>query len=398
MRVASIVREVCASCRSKIHAVRFAALVTVVEALVEVGRLSLSALGRGIAGPTAPKHGIKRVDRLLGNRHLWAERWLIFDSMIWCVLRGGAWRRHRAIRSRPVIVVDWTQTVGGQRALVAAVPIGGRALTLYFEVHPERRLGNTRVQTRFLRQLRDLLPPGCCPVIVSDAGFHGPFFREVRRLGWDFLGRLRGTAKARPIAGGPAVSKDEFYARASLVPRALGSFDLYTHSQSVRANLVLVRSRRKSGRKLPPPTSKEEKEFRRTARDPWLLVTSLESHDAAAVVALYAMRMQIEETFRDAKNHRFGWALRHVKTSSIERMTILLLITCLATIAVTLVGHAAERHGYHRAYQANTLTRRVLSFFVLGCAITQRADRRILAALKLRPALRHLRDAVRTAA
>ena len=49
-------------------------------------------------GPAAPKHGIKRVDRLLGNRHLWAERWLIFDSMIWCVLRGGAWRRHRAIR------------------------------------------------------------------------------------------------------------------------------------------------------------------------------------------------------------------------------------------------------------------------------------------------------------
>lgn len=398
MRVASIVREVCASCRSKIHAVRFSALVAVVEAVVQVGRLSLSALGRGIAGPVAPKHGIKRVDRLLGNRHLWAERWLIFDSMIWCVLRGGAWRRHRAIRSRPIILVDWTQAVGDQRVLVAAVPIGGRALTLYFEVHPERRLGNTRVQTRFLRALRDLLPLGCRPVIVTDAGFHGPFFRDVRRLGWDFVGRLRGTAKARPVEGGPAISKDEFYTRASLVPRALGSFDLYTSSQSVRANLVLVRSRRKPGRKLPSPTSKEEKEFRKTARDPWLLVTSLERHDADRVVALYALRMQIEETFRDAKNHRFGWALRHVKTTSIERMTILLLITSLATIAVTLVGHAAERGGYHRGYQANTLTRRVLSFFVLGCAIFQRGDRRILAAITLRPALRHLRDAVRVTA
>ena len=398
MRVASIVREVCASCRSKIHAVRFSALVAVVEAVVQVGRLSLSALGRGIAGPVAPKHGIKRVDRLLGNRHLWAERWLIFDSMIWCVLRGGAWRRHRAIRSRPIILVDWTQAVGDQRVLVAAVPIGGRALTLYFEVHPERRLGNTRVQTRFLRALRDLLPLGCRPVIVTDAGFHGPFFRDVRRLGWDFVGRLRGTAKARPVEGGPAISKDEFYTRASLVPRALGSFDLYTSSQSIRANLVLVRSRRKPGRKLPSPTSKEEKEFRKTARDPWLLATSLERHDADRVVALYALRMQIEETFRDAKNHRFGWALRHVKTTSIERMTILLLITSLATIAVTLVGHAAERGGYHRGYQDNTLTRRVLSFFVLGCAIFQRGDRRILAAITLRPALRHLRDAVRVTA
>jgi hypothetical protein len=371
--------------------------VAVVEALVEVGRLSLSALGRGINSATAPKHSIKRVDRLLRNRHLWAERWLIFDSMIWRVLRGGPWRRHRAVRSRPVIVVDWTHTVGDLRALVAAVPIGGRALTLYFEVHPERRLGNTKVQTGFLRALRDLLPPGCCPVIVSDAGFHGPFFREVGRLGWDFLGRLRGTAKARPVEGGPAVSKDEFYARASLVPRALGAFDLYTHSQSVRANLVLVRNRRKPGRKLSPPTSRQEREFRKTARDPWLLATSLEREEATAVVAFYAMRMQIEETFRDAKNHRFGWCLRDVRTESVERMTILLLLTCLATIAVTLVGHAAERSGYHRRYQANTLARRVLSFFVLGTAIVKRADRRVLSALKLPPAFRHLRDAVCTA-
>jgi len=333
MRVASIVREVCSNCRLKIHAVRFAAVVAVVETLVQVGRLSLSALGRGMSGPTAPKHSIKRVDRLLGNRHLWTERWLLFSSVTWCVLRGGPWRRHRAIRSRPVIVVDWTHTVGNLRALVAAVPIGGRALTLYFEVHPERRLGNTNVQTRFLRALRDLLPPGCRPVIVTDAGFHGPFFREVLKLGWDFVGRLRGTATAQPIAGGPAVSKDELYARASLVPRALGGFNLYTHSQSVRAALVLVRNRRKPGRKLPPPTSKEEREFRKSARDPWLLATSLTRHKAANVVAIYAMRMQIEETFRDAKNHRFGWSLRHVRTRSVERMTILLMLTTLATLA-----------------------------------------------------------------
>ncbi len=41
MRVASIVREVCSNCRLKIHAVRFAAVVAVVETLVQVGRLSL---------------------------------------------------------------------------------------------------------------------------------------------------------------------------------------------------------------------------------------------------------------------------------------------------------------------------------------------------------------------
>ena len=57
-------------------------------------------------------------------------------------------------------------------------------------------------------------------------------------------------AKARPVEGGQVVSKDDLYARASLVPCALGSFDLYTHSQSVRANLVLVRNR-KTGTQAP---------------------------------------------------------------------------------------------------------------------------------------------------
>src|SRR5204863_5203840 len=81
MRVANIVREVCANCRSKIHAVRFAAVVAVVEALVEVGRLLWSALGRGINSATAPKHSMKRGDRLVRNRDLWAEMWVTFDSL-----------------------------------------------------------------------------------------------------------------------------------------------------------------------------------------------------------------------------------------------------------------------------------------------------------------------------
>jgi hypothetical protein len=34
----------------------------------------------------------------------------------------------------------------------------------------------------------------------------------------------------------------------------------------------------------------------------------------------------------------------------------------------------AERRGVHRAYQANTQTRRALSFFVLACAIIRKGD------------------------
>lgn len=84
-------------------------------------------------------------------------------------------------------------------------------------------------------------------------------------------------------------------------------------------------------------------------------------------------RRKIEETFRDAKNHRFGWSLRHVRCYSTERLSNLLLLTTLAIIAVTLLGFEAERRNLHRGYQA-TVKHRVLSFFVLGLAVLRRGE------------------------
>jgi hypothetical protein len=74
--------------------------------------------------------------------------------------------------------------------LRASVPVGGRSLTLYEEVHPQGKLGNRQVQHRFLQRLAQMLPASAEPIIVADSGFKVPFFREVERLGW--LGRVRG--------------------------------------------------------------------------------------------------------------------------------------------------------------------------------------------------------------
>src|SRR5687768_15696489 len=110
------------------------------------------------------------------------------------------------------------------------------------------------------------------------------------------------------------------------------------------------------------------------AKEPWLLATSLETETAKQIVAIYATRMQIEETFRDAKNPRFGWSLRHVRGYHADRLTLLLLFGALATLAVVLLGIAAAEAGWHRRYQANTEKTRTLSFFVLGVALIQRRD------------------------
>jgi hypothetical protein len=369
MRVGAIVRRICAGCVPRIHAVRLAALVAVVEAVTKAGRLSVVAVGRMMGSSALPKHSIKRVDRLLSNSHLRAERWLIFQDIA---------RRLIGDVRHPVIVMDWTAVVDGFSALVAAVPIGGRALTIYEEVHPERQNNKPRVHARFLRALRDILPSGCRPTIVVDAGFKGPFFREVERLGWDFVGRERQHVGIKLKSGRWTVT-ERLFARASGEAQDLGTCTLNkTPSLSISVRLIVVSSSRKPGhpwRNHMTGGGKERRKYRRGAHEPWLLATSLRDSSAAHIVSLYATRMQIEETFRDAKNPRFGWCLRHTRGYSADRLTVLLLIAALAALAVTLFGLAVEHHGRQRAYQANTVRTRVLSHFVLGLAFLRRSDR-----------------------
>ncbi|WP_238937676.1 transposase, partial [Pseudoalteromonas sp. S16_S37] len=46
----------------------------------------------------------------------------------------------------------------------------------------------------FLSMLKLILPSECRPVIVTDAGFKVPWLKAVRRQGWHYISRVRGTA------------------------------------------------------------------------------------------------------------------------------------------------------------------------------------------------------------
>jgi hypothetical protein len=381
MRVGSMVRHLLGGCSRFVHGSRLKLFVRMVEAVLRGRRLTPATVGRNVRGPL-PKHGIKCMDRFLGNNGLWRDRGRLFRALAARLLVGC---------DRPVILVDWTQTMAGKHeVLVAATPIGGRALPLYLEVHPLKMLGNTAVEDRFLGALCETLPAGCRPIVLSDAGFKGPFFDSVVARGWNFVGRVRGTAKALTSDLVRVVTKEEFYAQATVTPRDLGRYNLFVGNPRP-CRLVLVRKRRKPGPKKPPPRCKEERELRQAALDPWLLATSLSSGDAAYIVSLYARRMQIEETFRDAKNHRFGWCLSDARTSTPQRTLMLLLLAIFAMTIATLVGLRAEAAGAHRAYQANTAQQRVLSLFVLGCAMLQRSDYRFVYLAALKAALSKIR-------
>jgi hypothetical protein len=93
-----------------------------------------------------------------------------------------------------------------------------------------------------------------------------------------------------------------------------------------------------------------------------LLGTSLPGgfKQADQVVKLYALRMQIEEAFRDLKSTRFGLSLESHRTYQVEPLQLLLLIATRALRVAWLIGKATKLTGQHRHYQANTVRDRVV--------------------------------------
>ena len=177
----------------QIHLKRLTALLSCVAGALRGQRLTLTELGRALPSQARVKHSIKRVDRLLGNVHLGSERFGIYQMIARWLLTG---------TQRPVIVVDWSDLTADRRwqLLRAALPVGGRTLTLYEEVHPLRHLGNRRVHGAFLRQLKTILPAAATPIVVTDAGFKAPWFKALTRMGWHWIGRIRGQQYVRAEA------------------------------------------------------------------------------------------------------------------------------------------------------------------------------------------------------
>ncbi|MDB4998131.1 MAG: Transposase, family [Myxococcaceae bacterium] len=368
MRAIDIVRRLCAPCLQQVHATRFKAVMRGLEAMLLAQRLSVTSVGRAVRGKHLARHGIKMMDRLVGNPRLFRERRIWFGELARILI--GAQRR-------VVVLVDWTQLHGDAWALVAAVPYLGRAVPVFSESHDKSRGGMTSVEEEFLKTLRTLLPPHCQPVIVADGGFRSPFIRACQNLGLEFVIRLRNEQGVALFGADERRTFTALFDSAADSDQCLGEARPYATSSEVGTwRLVLSRRPRQAANRRRYVDDYE----RRRACEPWLLATNLQNDAATTVVAVYAKRMQIEEYFRDTKNSRFGWCLEHARASSKQRYDVLLLLAALAFTAVVLVGAAAEAEKLEKRFRASSLKQRVLSVFTLGSLVLRSRE---LARLRL---------------
>lgn len=314
-----------------------------IEALARGRRLTLIELARHWPGAERVRAPLKRLDRFLGNRAVQARRAHFYEIAITWLLRS----------ERPALIVDWSElkSDGRWHLLRAGVVARGRTITMYEEVHPEARKNNATVEAAFLARLKVLLPAGIRPIVITDAGFRVPWFRAVEAIGWHWIGRVRHRTRLRFLAAKSAKSAwiccTTLHRSATARVRSLGEIEL-TESNPFLCRLALVRRRARGRvertRYGTRARGGHSRKMARSAKEPWLLASarSLDDLGARAIAALYAKRMQIEQSFRDLKSHRYGCAFEDTLTREAKRLEMLLLIHMLAALLAWLIGSRAS--------------------------------------------------------
>jgi hypothetical protein len=219
----------------------------------------------------------------------------------------------------------------------------GRAIPILWRTVWKRELkGNqNRFEHELLEELKRIAPPGLKIVILADRGFARVELLDlVENLGFVFVIRARRSVGVRGASWSGVLYS--FKARKGM-RHDFGQV-AYRDRGPKQVRLVLA--------------------YDRGQKEPWFLLTNL-SGSLDRIVAAYAHRMQIEESFKDIKNQRNGWKLKGVDISTPERYDRLFLIIAFAWMSAA--GLWGEQREIQRKWVAcSTRKRRVLSLWRVG--------------------------------
>lgn len=360
---------------SAIHKSRIVSLIPVINAIINTKQLKLTQVGRALWTKGTERAAIYRMDRILGNKYYQNKNIDIYKCIINLAVNS---------KTRPIVLVDWsglsnswrTCNDGEQCVLKATLAAEGRSITIYEEVHSKKKECDPKTHKAFLKRLKSILPLGCCPIIVTDAGFKNPWFKAVVSLGWDYVGRVRGVTYYNDNKGFKLINT--LFKNATSTAKALGEIILAKTNPMI-TNAYIYKHKLKGRKKITKSGTvakdKSSKKYASGYREPWLLVTSLKKTNTSVqkIVKIYKLRMTIEENIRDTKSVEYGLSMNENHTINSKRYIVWLMLSALANIIAWMVGYSAEKINLHHAFQANTYRhKRVLSFFFLGCQIIRK--------------------------
>lgn len=312
-----------------LHAKQIDSLAHAVLGAIHADVASIATIGRAAARAreVSDKHSIKQVDRLLGNGKL-----VPFDVMKEVI------PHLVAARSEIVVALDWTEFASNGHSTIALsmVTEHGRATPLLWLTVASKRLKSRRgrYEHQVLAQLRVAVPQHVRVTILADRGFADTklFDKLKTTMGFDYVIRFKAGTIVESSVG-------------TVKP---ASRWVLPNGQAIRLVQPLMTRKR---RRVPAVVCVK----RAGMKESWCLVTS--RHDSAEeIVQLYGRRFDIEHSFRDQKDWRFGLALDHMTLGTPGRRDRMLLVLAFATMFAVLTGAAGESLGLDRLLRANTTT------------------------------------------
>lgn len=317
-------------------------------------RAGVAAIGRAAARvrDVSEKHSIKQVDRLLSNEKIGVSA---VQQLLARLIIGE--------RKEIVVAIDWTsyEPDGHITLAISLIAEHGRATPLLWRTIELKRLKSrqTKLETQLLWTLALVVPEGVRVTVLADRGFGSSYlFRLLsEKIKFDYVIRVRKGITIEASDGTKATASE--WTPTNGRPRQLLDARVTRRRHLVGAVVCVKRAGMK---------------------DSWCLVTS--RRDAPEeIVQLYSRRFDIEHSFRDQKDRRFGFGLYHSRVGTPARRDRFLLILVFAAVLLTMLGAAGESHGLDRTLRANTVTeRRTHSLFrqgreyVLGVARAVAAD------------------------
>lgn len=322
-----------------LHARRVLSLANGVTGLLRAAVLSVHAIGEGYAevARTKPRFGVKQVDRFLSNTAIDVARL----TPSWAKFVIGA-------RKELVIALDWTDFEKDDHTTLCAyvVTSHGRATPLTWKTVKKSTLAGRRNDYEYevIERLHDAIPRDVDVILLADRAFGDQkLYALLSSLGWDYVIRFRGVILVEDAAGTQKPAQE-------WLPRT--------------GRATMLKDVRVTNDRAPVPAVVVVHQAK--MREPWCLATSLAERKATEIVALYSKRFTIEETFRDAKDLRFGMGLSATHIRDAGRRDRLLLLAAIAHALLTLLGAASEKTGMDAYLKVNTAKKRTHSLFRQG--------------------------------
>jgi hypothetical protein len=299
----------------------------------------LSHIARKIPGVSQKLSKVKRLSRLLANRHIRVRAWYepVARELLTTTVAHG-----QTVR----LLVDGTKVGNGHQLLMVALAYRRRALPIAWTwVKGKRGHSSAHKQCALLAYVHGLMPAGARVAVAGDSEFGAiAVLRLLDQWGWGYALRQKGSHLVQP-------SGQSTWRRCAQLVTQPGQSCWF---DSIRLT-----------QKYACPTHMLAL-WQLGESEPWLLATNLASDKQTR--KLYGVRMWIEAMFADFKGHGFDLEASHL--DHFLRLSRLTLAVALLYLWIVTFGSQTIKNGLRRLVDRSD--RRDLSIFRIGLAACRR--------------------------